>query len=515
MLVVLSDLHLTDGTSCETLDSGAFRIFSERLQDLAVRASWRSDGQYRPIPRIDIVLLGDVLDIMRSSRWLIDGAKPWGSDSTAEFTQRVGSVVSGILTRNLETAAILKSLSRRQTIRVPAMASDGKPTFEDDLQPVPVRIHYMVGNADWPLHLADPEMSRVRGSIIEAFGLNNTPGKPFAHEPLEDTTIQAVLQQHRVFARHGDVFDPLCFTGQRDRCSLADIILIEGLTRFRFEIQHGLGQQLPASCQLGIQELDHVRPLVMAPICLRQMMKISCPVTSLQFEIKNCWDRVIEQMMPLIYRIDRESPLGVRDLEEMGSLLKFRCQDNDGWGERMMNWIRKQGVQKSLSKRALDESEFRNRRAKHIVFGHTHSDETVPLDASFADGFMLSQLYFNSGTWRRVYTPTCGTESWREFLPSEKMTYLTFYCDDERQGAAYEVWSGILGTAPSPIRRIRVDSAQSAMTPKSRHVQSAPLRYPAKSMNLGGHSIPAPPTAVPSIPSTPVRPANERVPQNP
>jgi hypothetical protein len=50
MLVIASDLHLTDGTSSgETIRSSAFRIFRERLRDLAYDASWRADGKYKPI----------------------------------------------------------------------------------------------------------------------------------------------------------------------------------------------------------------------------------------------------------------------------------------------------------------------------------------------------------------------------------------------------------------------------------------------------------------------------------
>ena len=41
MLVIISDLHLTDGTSGETINAGAFRVFRERLSDLAYDASWR------------------------------------------------------------------------------------------------------------------------------------------------------------------------------------------------------------------------------------------------------------------------------------------------------------------------------------------------------------------------------------------------------------------------------------------------------------------------------------------
>lgn len=498
MLVILSDLHLTDGTSCETLDPGAFRIFCERLQDLAVRASWRSDGTYNPIPGIDILLLGDVFDIMRSSRWLMDGAKPWNSQSSREFAERVNSIVSGILSRNVETASILRGLSQRQTIRIPAGAKNGKPAFENDLQPVPVRLHYMVGDADWPLHVTGPEMNHVRSAIVDTLGLANSASEPFPHEPREDVSLNLMLRQHRVFARHGDVFDNLSFSGHRDRTSLNDLLLVEGLMPFRFELQHGLEDQLPASAQLGIQELDHVRPLVMAPLCLRQMMRVSCPVTSLQFEIKNCWDRAVDKLMPLVHQVDRYQSLGVRNLDALESLLKFREQEDDNWGTRIMDWLRLQsgGKSSSLSKFAMDEADFRNRRAKHIVFGHTHADETVPLDASFADGYVLSQLYFNSGTWRRVYMPTRGNEGWREFLPAEKMTYLTFYRDDERQGAPYEVWNGILGTAPSPIRRIRIDGAQEIAAPMGRPILRPEPRPVSKSSSSLGHSIPAPPHTI-------------------
>ncbi|MGE3777621.1 MAG: hypothetical protein AB7F89_10580, partial [Pirellulaceae bacterium] len=77
MLVIISDLHLTDGTSGDDSNPGAFEIFRERLQELAYRASWRVDGTYRPLDRIELVLLGDIFDLMRSQHWLASTARPW------------------------------------------------------------------------------------------------------------------------------------------------------------------------------------------------------------------------------------------------------------------------------------------------------------------------------------------------------------------------------------------------------------------------------------------------------
>ena len=77
MLVIISDLHLTDGTSGEIIDEKAFRIFRNRISDMAYDASWRAGidksdknaGTYQPIEKLDILLLGDILDMIRSEHW--------------------------------------------------------------------------------------------------------------------------------------------------------------------------------------------------------------------------------------------------------------------------------------------------------------------------------------------------------------------------------------------------------------------------------------------------------------
>jgi len=53
--------------------------FKERLRDMAYDASWRADGKYRPLEEIDIVLLGDILDLIRSTKWLEGSVRPWSN----------------------------------------------------------------------------------------------------------------------------------------------------------------------------------------------------------------------------------------------------------------------------------------------------------------------------------------------------------------------------------------------------------------------------------------------------
>ena len=70
MLVIVSDLHLGDGTTANSIAPNAFHLFANRLNETAYFASFRKDGTYRPLETLDLVLLGDILDPIHSTRWL-------------------------------------------------------------------------------------------------------------------------------------------------------------------------------------------------------------------------------------------------------------------------------------------------------------------------------------------------------------------------------------------------------------------------------------------------------------
>jgi len=96
MLVIISDLHFTDGSSGETIGEGAFRVFRQRLRDVAYDASWRLRKEpqrsgklrktyvYEPIRSFDIILLGDILDVIRSKAWGYSkrAVRPWHYDDS-------------------------------------------------------------------------------------------------------------------------------------------------------------------------------------------------------------------------------------------------------------------------------------------------------------------------------------------------------------------------------------------------------------------------------------------------
>src|SRR5262249_10559218 len=137
-------------------------------------------------------------------------------------------------------------------------------------------IHYLVGNHDWFFHLKDPAFDKVRKMIIEAIGLENPADVPFPHDPFESSAIEKTYRDHRVFARHGDIFDPSNFEHSRDSSSLGDAIVIELLDRFGVAVRQKLGIRLPDACGIGLKEIDNVRPLSIIPIWVDGLLANTC-----------------------------------------------------------------------------------------------------------------------------------------------------------------------------------------------------------------------------------------------
>ena len=69
MLVVASDIHLSDETVGAVVSDKTFALFASRLRELAYQASWRAGGGYDPVREVDIILLGDILDPLQSTLW--------------------------------------------------------------------------------------------------------------------------------------------------------------------------------------------------------------------------------------------------------------------------------------------------------------------------------------------------------------------------------------------------------------------------------------------------------------
>ncbi|NLX96233.1 MAG: hypothetical protein GXY83_08650 [Rhodopirellula sp.] len=460
MLVIISDLHLTDGSSSETTSPGALDIFARQLPGLAEAASWRTGGEYRPIDRIDLVLLGDTLDVIRSEQWSASACiRPWGNVESPEFFEQISRITGDILDNNETSLALLRGLADGGAIRIPPALRVGRPAPEGDLQSVPVRVFSMVGNHDWFFHLSGPALDTLRREVVRRMGLCNRYDEPFPHDITENDELLRTMRRHKIMARHGDLYDPLNFDGDRNTASLGDVIVIELINRFIAEIERQFADDLPAATRLGLREIDNIRPTLLVPVWIDGLLERSCANPSLRKRVKTLWDRLVEEFLAIDFVRQRDTWSPLDTVDGLRQALTFSRRLPVGWAGAVLAWLNKirGSASDSYLSHAVAEQDFRNRRAKHIVYGHTHVAESVPLDASYAEGFVLNQVYFNAGTFRRVHRQTQLAAGEHEFIACDLMNYLVFYQGDERKGRPYETWSGTLGYNPAEVPVHRID----------------------------------------------------------
>jgi hypothetical protein len=445
MLAIISDLHLNDGSNCPLLPTGTIDLVCERLCDLAWRASWRANGSYRPIDRIDLVLLGDVMDIMSSRRWLASPCRPWDDHQSPAVIDCTTGIVEEILRRNVDSIRTLRSLATEATVSLPPATAAGQPVLEAEEMPVAVCTHYMVGNRDWPLHVKGTSYDLIRHKVTHHLGLVTSYNKPFPHESDECDQLHETLRQHRVLARHGDVFDPLSFCDERDRASLSDVLIIELVARFLQHVENEMADDMSAATWSVLCEIEQIRPLLLIPAAMEAMLERTA-TPAVRNRIKRMWDYMVEQMLHLNVIQNMAETCPVDLIDGLAAALKFSRRDSHNWINRTLCFVNdlRGAASTSYAQHAITEPDFRNRRARHIVYGHTHLAETVPLDASHADGYVLNQTYFNAGCCRRSYQPTQMLTGSQELAACDAFTLLCFYQNDERCGRTHETWCGTL-----------------------------------------------------------------------
>nr|MBA2566046.1 hypothetical protein [Gemmatimonadota bacterium] len=260
MIAVVSDFHLTDGSSGTGVEPGAFELFARLIGDMARHASHRGD-RFQPLRQgIDLILLGDTLDLLRSRLWppRSDSAtavpRPW--DPPSQIAPTIGRIVDRILERNAEGLHFLRRLGEEGTFFF-----EGGRTYR-----VPVRITYFIGNHDWPLRLPGTVYDAIRWRVVRALGLANRAG-PFPYTVAEcDPALADRLRAHRLLVRHGDLYDPESYGGDRNRAALGDGVIIELLNRLADSVRDHLSLDDQDPLVVSLREVDNVRPYGVIPL---------------------------------------------------------------------------------------------------------------------------------------------------------------------------------------------------------------------------------------------------------
>ena len=452
MLIIISDLHLTDGTCGKSISDSAFTLFATRLKELALNASWRSDTSYHPLEEIDILLLGDILDVQHSTLWLekADGSpvsvRPWTDFRDPAYAATLGDITRAILDNNREGLAILRGLALPGGVTLPSAAANGQPDFDAEEQiPVRVRIHYMVGNHDWHYHLPGAGFDSIRREVISAMQLSNDAG-PFPHEACENAPLQALLNRYQVYAQHGDLYDGYNYNHEkgRDAAALGDAFATQIINRFPVEAERRLREELPPGLVNSLRELFNVRPTLAIPLWISSQLRQNNVSPEMQEKLKDLWDKMGNEFLALPFVREADKKFKFDYVDGLEAIVKLTDAFSFKTIDQVIVWLRKRfwSEEITFAKHALKEEAFINRKAQFIVYGHTHHHEVVPLDSSPASPHPTNQMYMNSGTWHTYVDLAMHKPEEQKFVPYQVLTYLTFYQGDERGGRKFETWSG-------------------------------------------------------------------------
>ncbi|MBP8625629.1 MAG: metallophosphoesterase [Syntrophorhabdaceae bacterium] len=387
MLVVISDLHLSDGTATNNLSPRAFKHFHNLIKR-AIRENTKE---------IIIVFAGDTFDLLRSEYWMTvqDDEKPWATDNNIDKNKiktHLMNIFKNILDVNSESIDII-----RQTDKF--------------FYPIPVHRILILGNHDRMLGDLDgfPDiLSEAIGDIhIEKEGYKNI--------------------EYGVAVRHGHQYDEYNF--EPDGIPIGDVSTTELFVRLPFEIK----QEFPL-LEDELKSIEDIRPQWR----IFDYLSSAYQKNKIKPYIEKAVDRTVESFLsiPFVKHWIKKHdtilhPLDIADrFKYMLYLSKFISIER---AERFL---------KVFSYFEINEPRYEEMAASYdslyTVFGHTHSERISFLSENNG----LHRYYINTGTWReRIIASKDGN-----FSRYKSMTYATFYKKEERgtDFPSFELWNGAL-----------------------------------------------------------------------
>jgi UDP-2,3-diacylglucosamine pyrophosphatase LpxH len=463
MLVVISDLHLNDGSAApENISAKAFAIWMKDVLALA---------KHNKAKELVFLYLGDMVDLLRTEYWFYPKPgeplgtqagetfpleqRPWGD---REINQHPDQLSPACRARAIE---ILRKICQEASGQLAYLRgeADGIESELDALG-IPVRRFYIPGNHD-RLCWVDPT---IRQEMLQALGAATIPGpRPF----------EAILPEYGLLARHGHEWDPWNYEACQEKrlpaelqaddyqlVPIGDPITTELLARLPFlvttSLPPGISEEVRAQVYEQLRHIEDVRPLSKAlhwvlvePASVAEGYDKATRETIVA-TMNTAAKQIIANFMQIPFVKDwlaKHDQWNLR-LDEADKL-----QEIYRWS-KVLDIKRLDTVLKVAEKLGLTEEDDDSRTAERelayassarfCVYGHSHTFRHVPM-ARNANGEDL--VYFNSGTWRpRV----AQAKDHKSFASYKEMTYLVFYRADEDLGSrgskslSYELWTGMM-----------------------------------------------------------------------
>jgi UDP-2,3-diacylglucosamine pyrophosphatase LpxH len=420
MLVFISDLHFTDTTLSATLNPNVFRIFCGLLQDIIERSTPEN---------VKIVLLGDIFDLLRTDYWSKTSLKPWSkpdeTDENGKMLAQAAEEITRLITgnkANVEGISYLKKFGK-------GIATKG----------IQFDVEYLPGNHDRLLNRFEPAVKVA----ADFFGIDIPPEGRFITERL--------WEDHRVYARHGDIYDPINYEGD-SKSSIGDAVVIELLSRFSDEIKAEFAENDVSGILEEIGEIDNVRPLLDIPAYVNGVCRKHGGEGAAR-RVKKIWDRLAGEFAKSSFIAMRDRRFRWDIVNTLKTALFLTRKFSNGHianvlsNERLRDFF---SGDTFLARKASAEKPVKDGKADFVVYGHTHKQAMVPLTGWDGAGTPKESFYFNTGTWRRVFQKAKQGRSKNDFARWNVMTFICIFKEGERVASdgtqrRFEMWTASLG----------------------------------------------------------------------
>lgn len=348
MLLFVSDLHLTDTKERSSFSPGAFcRSLEEVLR------SATSDK----VKQVELVLLGDILELLKSKRWLDDEVRPWET-AGQKHKNTVAAIARDVFAANTGFFDTLKTLR----------------------QQYPLTISYYPGNHDGALNTSMGD--GCRKELRDLLGIANADDRLF--EPRFDNP------EHRVVAAHGHEWD------RENRywfntVAIGDFVVIDVVARLPpvlakhlsmeeddpyLEFAHQLDDVIPQTLNArikwlieGVNRLTRIhgaRSMRRALGDIAEELEKRMRGHRFESEAGKLWVSILKHIMPGLGLMNRVTSLR-------------QSQPHDFVDE------------------AHQELFKADAKTEYVLFGHTHIPEYRTISGTPV------KRYLNIGTWRRAH----------------------------------------------------------------------------------------------------------------
>lgn len=408
MIVLLSDIHLSDCTPRSTVDVG--RLIN-RLSEIT------QEAQKNRVDKLTVVLLGDIFDLLKSTQWLVHDVRPW-DQCTDIHVGVVAGILDSILSSNQLFFDGLSQLTKTYGF---------------------VSLAYIPGNHDRSLNTEMGRQARVK--LQGTLPLSYKGGEIFDEVFIDDA--------HSVIAKHGHEWDPTnrYLSGYS---ALGDAIVIELLVGLPRLVSYKMGVDDNDPSLTFLHEIDNVQPQTPRAMALwitKALAHLKDAHPDIGNIIQEALEEIIQKLRLLRAKLNFEAfatakwwigfltfllDAVVKGIGPLSSALTF-----PGGGHET-------SATREFALRDLQAAEMAGGTYRYIVSGHTHVPELVPLDLGRDQD--RSRLYLNTGTWRRVHRFVGGSrrketvasfETWHE----ESIVCLHSVEERKRGYSAYELHS--------------------------------------------------------------------------